>query len=245
MDTSSTSGLLSLIQPFSFACVMSSRPSPQYSDPSQRSEHRPTLPPIRDLFRGKRNRIKALSCPRLIDMFKDELAKSVPSSSRDPRHPSASPHIPFNRLVLSDEVPRYGSHSPAAQSNMTTSTSRSHRGHPHDPRSMIHAIHSRTASDSAGDPERRSGSYYAVHGHGSTNQVQTSGPPGHHYGSQPPITRHPSLPVPGSSSGAIHPSQDVNLFQERTSASHKYECSYCGKGFTRPSSLKVRDLSRG
>lgn len=43
-------------------------------------------------------------------------------------------------------------------------------------------------------------------------------------------------PVPAPSSRVDWATQDINLAM--TSAS-KYECSYCGKGFNRPSSLKV------
>ncbi len=175
--------------------------------------------------------VKFMSC--FFFQPEDELARSVPSAPRDGRHPSASPHIPFNRLALSDDVPRYG--SPAPPSHLNSSASRSH--HPYDQRSVAPPLHGRTLSDS-GDPERRSGSYYSAYGHPSARQIPVNG--GYPYGSQPPVSRHPSLPVPGSVSAANHPLPDPNVTPERPSASHKYECSYCGKGFTRPSSLKVR-----
>jgi hypothetical protein len=42
-----------------------------------------------------------------------------------------------------------------------------------------------------------------------------------------------------SGSGAVVPSGLVAP-EQLSSTSAKYECTYCGKGFTRPSSLKVR-----
>ncbi|KAI0785616.1 hypothetical protein C8Q75DRAFT_794569 [Abortiporus biennis] len=70
----------------------------------------------------------------------------------------------------------------------------------------------------------------------SPRQLPASNLTGGAYGyAQPPSARHPSLPVPGSSSGLPRSSQDAM----QPASPHRYECSYCGKGFTRPSSLKI------
>jgi hypothetical protein len=72
-------------------------------------------------------------------------------------------------------------------------------------------------------------------------------PPPHQGYTSGPIAR---VPPPGypyarsmapsySGSGAVVPSGMVAP-EQSSSTSAKYECTYCGKGFTRPSSLKVR-----
>jgi hypothetical protein len=72
-------------------------------------------------------------------------------------------------------------------------------------------------------------------------------PPPHQGYTSGPIARVPPTGYPYarsmapsySGSGAVVPSGLVAP-EQPSSTSAKYECSYCGKGFTRPSSLKVR-----
>ncbi|KAK7687065.1 hypothetical protein QCA50_009565 [Cerrena zonata] len=193
---------------------MSSRQPPQYTDPNRRSEHRPTLPPIRDLFGP-------------------ELSQTVSGSSHS-RHPSSSPQIPFNSLQISDD-PRYQSHASSSNSRSMTPTPRPYPPYGQDPRASAQYAHGRSSAD----PRHGSSSQYPMYGQVPPVSSRQTGPmPSNAYpysASLPPVSRHPSLPMPGGPGSSAQYAQEP----ERTSSGHRYECSYCGKGFTRPSSLKI------
>ncbi|TCD71247.1 hypothetical protein EIP91_011725 [Steccherinum ochraceum] len=184
---------------------MSQRHSPQYPEQGGRGDNRPTLPPIRDLFR-------------------EELSRSVhaPQGGRYPQ--GGSPHAANRQLLNEDQY-----------ASSATRLSRSYPPYPEETRSASSANHGRNASDSRYGPVHGSPHpQYAQFGHPSTAH---GGYPYH--ASQPPPGRHPSLPGAGSSSGGV--SQDMTSQSTPNSGAqpHRYECTYCGKGFTRPSSLKI------
>ncbi|CAL1707605.1 unnamed protein product [Somion occarium] len=186
---------------------MSSRQPSQYSDPN---EDRPTLPSIRVLFGP-------------------ELSQTVPGTSHS-RHPSSSPQIPFNNLHISDD-PRY----PPGTSRSMTPTPRTYPAYPQDPRANPQYVLGRSSTD----PRHASSSQYQAYGQvPPMSSRQTGAMPSNAYpysASLPPVSRHPSLPMPAGSSSSSHYPQEP----ERMASGHRYECSYCGKGFTRPSSLKI------
>lgn len=163
-----------------------------------------------------------------------ELSQTVSGSSH-PRHPSSSPQIPFNNLHISDD-PRYQTHASSSNSRSMTPTPRPYPQYGQDPRASAHYAHGRSSAD----PRHGSSSQYPMYGQVPPVSSRQTGPmPSNAYpysASLPPVSRHPSLPMPNASSTAVQYAQE----QERISSGHRYECSYCGKGFTRPSSLKVR-----
>ena len=211
---------------------MSQRHSSQHSEQSGRGEHRPTLPPIRDLFRGKSQNFlrRTNMTPRIaltmecFSNFTEELSRSV-HASQVPRYPSGSPHMSASRLAPNEEAYASGGPRPV----------RSFPSYPEDTRSASQSGHARNASDSRYNaPVHGSPAQYASYGHHPS--AHGNGYP--YAASQPQPSRHPSIPIPGSSSGHA---QDAASHSTANPAAqpHRYECSYCGKGFTRPSSLKV------
>ncbi|KAL6310343.1 hypothetical protein BKA93DRAFT_745546 [Sparassis latifolia] len=194
---------------------------PRQSPPpeiSRRGEQRPTLPPIRQLFGT-------------------ELSQSVPPPQA--RQPTSSPHIPFHRLTLQDEERRYASSSPSAgQRSSSLILSHSHPSHHGHPGSSSSGGHLSNPSD----PLYRSQAYdapqqYPPHGlvHPSAYPPQALDRSAMASGTYPystslPAMQQQSIPLPGPSAASLG-----DFSAERLS---KYECGYCGKGFTRPSSLK-------
>ncbi|GBE81097.1 hypothetical protein SCP_0308220 [Sparassis crispa] len=195
---------------------------PRQSPPpeiSRRGEQRPTLPPIRQLFGT-------------------ELSQSVPPPQA--RQPTSSPHIPFHRLTLQDEERRYASSSPSAgQRSSSLISSHSHPSHHGHPGSSSSGGHLSNPSD----PLYRSQAYdapqqYPPHGlvHPSAYPPQALDRSAMASGTYPystslPAMQQQSIPLPGPSAASLG-----DFSAERLS---KYECGYCGKGFTRPSSLKI------
>lgn len=169
-----------------------------------------------------------------------ELSQSIVPSHTSSRHSSASssPRIPIQRLSISDDG------SPGQQpARSSGSSSRSYSSYPEQGRSASPAMQARTASDSAYRPA--SHPPYPAYGHPSAmmprhidpNALATSGYP---YAASQPLPTYPHQgPQPGQGSRGTD-----SLSAERPStAPGRYECSWCGKGFTRPSSLKVSRLS--
>ncbi|KAI0092939.1 hypothetical protein BDY19DRAFT_397512 [Irpex rosettiformis] len=188
--------------------------SHQYKDNSRRDDRRPTLPPIRDIFAA-------------------ELSQTIVPSHNHSSQSSASssPRIGLQRLSLSDDGSSHASSSRAGSSA---------RPHPSfDPgRSSSPALQVRTTSE----PAYRPGVHpaYPPYGHPSAimtrhidpNALATSGYP--YAASQPqPQFAHPN-PQLGPGGRSTDPSAD-----RTSSIPGRYECNWCGKGFTRPSSLKI------
>lgn len=218
------------------------------TDPSGRGEQRPTLPPIRQIF--GRELSKRLLCETYISQYvfeTEELSRSVPPEQ------TRSPHM--SRLSLADEDPRQlsrGASSPAPH-GYAPGTPRSYPSYPDAQRSQqTGSQHPRTSSDPAGYPAYPQG----MTPHPTTMQPYPAG-----YPTQPYGQIHPRAPIPTGSypyAGAQHvqypgltagssrqqyPGGEAG-FGDRSSTS-RYECSYCGKGFTRPSSLRVRTPRAG
>ncbi|OBZ68292.1 hypothetical protein A0H81_11709 [Grifola frondosa] len=120
-----------------------------------------------------------------------------------------------------------------------------------DPRALPHATHPRNASDPAyyshaqphAVPQPHMQYYSQGQGQqqgyyqGQSSQYASRNPiasGSYPYSASQPMMRQP---VPGSSGGPAWAVADPAA-SERPSSS-RYECSYCGKSFTRPSSLKV------
>lgn len=168
-----------------------------------------------------------------------ELSQSVSAQSSS-RHSSASssPHIPFQRLTISDD----GSQAQhAASSRHGIPTSRSYAAYP-DGRPASPAMQMRTSSDSAHRPASQMGpQQYSSYGHHSSimprhidpSALATSGYP---YAASQPLP--PYAPQNPQSMSSTRGSDSASV-ERPTTASGRYECNWCGKGFTRPSSLKV------
>lgn len=225
---------------------------PSSSDPtlSGRGEQRPTLPPIRQIF-GREcsaslvRSIVPLTSP--FSCFPEELARSVPPHQA---RQSASPHL--NRLQLADEDPQRisrGRSSPVPP-GYAPGTPRSFPVYPDPQQQSTPSHHPRGSSDPAVYPPYAQG----VSAHPSVQSYPHGYPP------QYAQVIHPRTPIPTGSypyAGAqtvAHPSMGMvgppgpqhqpypgsdQAVGDRSSTS-RYECSYCGKGFTRPSSLRVR-----
>lgn len=160
------------------------------------------------------------------------MSQTVSGSSHS-RHSSSSPQIPFNNLHISDDH-RYQPHASSSNSRSMTPQPHLYPTYGQDPRTSVQYPQGRSPAD----PRHASSSQYPMYAQVPPVSSRQSGPmPSNAYpysASLPPVSGHPSLrPIPGASAQyAQEP--------ERTSSGHRYECSYCGKGFTRPSSLKVR-----
>lgn len=179
----------------------------------------------------------------------EELARSVPPHQA---RQSASPHL--SRLQLADEDPRSisrGASSPAPP-GYAPGTRRSFPVYP-DQQQPTTSHHPRGSSDPASYPAYAQG----VPAHPSVQSYPHGYPPQY---AQP---NHPRTPIPTGSypyAGAqtvAHPGMGMvgppgpqhqpypgadQTVGDRSSTS-RYECTYCGKGFTRPSSLRVRRRS--
>lgn len=125
---------------------------------------------------------------------------------------------------------------PATRSS--SSSGRSYSGYPDPSRAGSPALQARAASDSSFRPA--SHPPYPAYGYPSAimprhidpSALATSGYP--YAASQPlPQSSHQG-PQPGPGSRGTDSSSD-----RPSTAPGRYECTWCGKGFTRPSSLKV------
>ncbi|KAH8107917.1 hypothetical protein BXZ70DRAFT_21530 [Cristinia sonorae] len=184
---------------------MSRQPSQNADESVGRGEHRPTLPPIRDLFR-------------------EELSRSVHPSQQS-RYTPSSTHHSMNRSA--DET-----YVSSGQRN-----AHSYPSYPEDNRSATQTGHARNTSNTRYTvPGQTLPPQYNQYGHSS--QAQGSNYP---YTPQSSMARHPSLQAPGSSSSGLSQAPDMTsqATANATAQPHRYECTYCGKGFTRPSSLKI------
>lgn len=146
----------------------------------------------------------------------------------------------MSRLQLADEDPRYMPRgaSPAPYPP-APGTPRSYPAYPDMSRSSPSSLHPRNASDPAAYPHSQ-----GIAPHPSVQQTHSHGYPAQYHPRTPiPTGSYPyagSQPMshPGSSmQQQPYPGTDAAA-SDRTSS--RYECSYCGKGFTRPSSLRVR-----
>ncbi|KAJ3552206.1 hypothetical protein NM688_g4273 [Phlebia brevispora] len=113
-----------------------------------------------------------------------------------------------------------------------------HPGYAYGSRSASPAAYARNPPDAAHRPPSQQG--YPGYGHASAlsrhidpNALATSGYP---YAVSQPAPYQAQQPLAGGSSGAGRQGLD-SASGERVSG--RYECSWCGKTFTRPSSLKI------
>ncbi|KAF9820392.1 hypothetical protein IEO21_01401 [Rhodonia placenta] len=192
-------------------------PNRQPPPDPRRDEQRPTLPPIRQLFGS-------------------ELSQAVPPQQS--RQHSTSPQIPFHRLAIADEDRRSRPQSPAAGLRGNASSSQTYPSYQGGPRPSTPG-HLRNASD----PAQRA--IYGAHPHPS--QYANAGHPGF----QPRVPQGTDRIIPASgtypyaASQQAYPSMPIASTSSAgdaaagRSSSSRYECNYCGKGFTRPSSLKI------
>ncbi|KZT70973.1 hypothetical protein DAEQUDRAFT_707717 [Daedalea quercina L-15889] len=206
--------------------IVLSMPSNQQPPPSSdagREQQRPTLPPIRDIF-GR------------------ELSEAVPPQ---PGRPSASPQIPFHRLALTDDASHHRTGSPAPGSRGYTSSSHQlppgYSPTPGQPGTGSHVrtppVSSRPYAYGAPPP---AGQQYIHHGHGqhpsyASHRVSRGEMPTGVYPYATPQSQYPGQPMPVASSSRA----TTEATPPERSTAARYECSYCHKGFTRPSSLKI------
>lgn len=162
-----------------------------------------------------------------------ELSQTIvpPHNHSSQSSASSSPRIGLQRLSLSDDS---ASH---ASSSWTSSSTRPHPsfdpGHSSPP-----ALQARTTSE----PAYRSGVHpaYPAHGHPPVIMTRHIDPnalamSGYPYAASQPM---PQMSHSGSQLGPGGRSTDPSA-DRMSSAPGRYECNWCGKGFTRPSSLKV------
>ncbi|PCH43764.1 hypothetical protein WOLCODRAFT_164706 [Wolfiporia cocos MD-104 SS10] len=191
---------------------MSSHQNHAPSPGSQQGEDRPTLPPIRVLFGNE-----------LSQTILPQHARPAPGSPPTAhRHPG---------LTADDERARRARSPATAGQRGNSLPSRMYSSAPPPPA----AGHARTASDSARyahSQQQQQQQQYAHAGApyalpGASRGVLPSGT--YPYAASQPA--YPAAVAGSSASGAGDPAA-----AERAS---RYECSYCGKGFTRPSSLRI------
>lgn len=151
---------------------------------------------------------------------------------------SASPHIPLQRLALVDDTPQQRSSTPHHRDTATDMRAVPPFARNGSPGSS--APHTGTSSDP---------SYRPVSQHNHPPQYQTP------YPARPPtvMPRHidpnalatsgypyaASLPPPPHPPPTGRMPYDPSTLDRTPNASGRYECGWCGKGFTRPSSLKA------
>ncbi|OSD06897.1 hypothetical protein PYCCODRAFT_1422429 [Trametes coccinea BRFM310] len=184
-------------------------------------------------------------CPQSAK-FLVELSRSVPPQQA---RLGLSPHM--GRLSLADEDPRQmsrGASSPAPR-GYAPGTPQSYPAYPDSQRHQQPVTHHpRNSSDPAAYPAYVHPQNMAPH---PSLQPYPAGYPTQQYGQIHPRTPIPTGSYPYAGSQQMHPgmvagpsgshhqpySGDAGV-ADRSSTS-RYECTYCGKGFTRPSSLKI------
>ena len=228
-----------LLLPYPSVRAMPPRQSSSASDQSGRGEQRPTLPPIRQIFgRAYSPTLLFRSVLTFAALNAEELSRSVPPNQT---RQSSSPSL--TRRQLADEDPRYmsrgGSPAPYAQA---PGTPHSFPAYPDMARPGSSHQHPRNASDPAAYPPYAQG------------MVPHPAMPVQAYPHGYPAQYHPRTPIPTGSypyAGSQPMSHGGSPMQQQAypgteatasdrTTSSRYECTYCGKGFTRPSSLKVR-----
>ncbi|KAH9957922.1 hypothetical protein BC827DRAFT_1269907 [Russula dissimulans] len=190
-------------------------------DETRRGDDRPTLPPIRDLF-GR------------------ELAQPPhPSASGTPAHYSPSSH--FSQLALPDDSPYRGEQG---RSNYSSSHGHAQASAGHGQlRPVAASFHSPQRSQPVvgytGSPTPAARPFVPFQPElqdpmrsGPTTSSRPGSTP-----RAPPPGYYPARPMTQSYSGSSSVIPSGLVGPEQSSA--KYECQYCGKGFTRPSSLKI------
>ncbi|KAG8213713.1 hypothetical protein J3R82DRAFT_10413 [Butyriboletus roseoflavus] len=228
-----------------------------------REEARPTLPPVRDLFRGMS---RPLEGPRSDALYVDELSRSPrPPMNMSPPWIVPGPRVDQNFERSFSRVERRQDSQLDGPGVQRSTPSAAYYSHPTQQR-----YDGRTSSRSS-PPDNLSSSMASYHSQlpsqyhaRSTSQTDQPGashdqntPPGSHlYSNLATQSYHYSYTTAGTSSRGSYPEGYTReQYRESTTApvavevarqpsvtspsSLKYECEYCGKGFTRPSSLKV------
>ncbi|KAF9244947.1 hypothetical protein BU15DRAFT_71305 [Melanogaster broomeanus] len=221
---------------------------------SYREGSRPTLPPVRDLFRDELSRAPRprmdLSPPWVVPGATDQ--DYYRSSSRTERRPDGQLGGPgvqrsssFAGYYPSVAQPRYdGRVPPSSFPKNTVDHLPASQYHPQP----HHLYHARSTSETI---------------RGGPPHDQTTIPGSHAYFNPGPQSYSSSYATPGTSSRAAHygipgpysdsrsqrhhlettagpsPSEVSHQPSASLPSTLKYECDYCGKGFTRPSSLKI------
>lgn len=207
-----------------------------------REEGRPTLPPVRDLFREE------LSCsPRPPVTSTPPWIVPSTSSERDPyrRPPQANSCFQSSSTTLSSQE----RHDPRVASLPYNNPI----GRDNSPISHYHPQHRHIRQECAPfDVSQRRPSHDQVCPPSGSHMYFDQSPPPYPGSSCPPVAgmsaRHASL-VPYPDSRTQPQRRDPLVGSSTSETSHnsptssvstmKYECMYCGKGFTRPSSLKI------
>ncbi|KAA1476089.1 hypothetical protein DENSPDRAFT_492841 [Dentipellis sp. KUC8613] len=213
------------------------------------SEYRPTLPPIRDIFRSELSQpphpLHASSGP------------SASSAHRSQQYDD-SPHLPLPRGMPQPYDPRPNTpnapgypHSlpPFQQSTAPPYPGRLPTPSPTSRRSSIPGGRSFSMSDPHQYSQQPYGTQwtqqavappYAAHGQPMPNVHPAMHPNAYasssRAGQYPAMSQAAPSMTQGSADRIVYP---AGMPERPPSSSAKYECNYCGKGFTRPSSLKI------
>ncbi|KAJ7282999.1 hypothetical protein C8J57DRAFT_1297240 [Mycena rebaudengoi] len=236
---------------------------------ARRSHDRPVLPPIRDLFRELSSsrappESPALTLARLrVSDDEDRPPYSRPTSARPPSRSNPNPSTfvyPQHQSTRYNTVPAVHDRS-RSSSNVPHASPYPGPEFQHSPRSMSYDTYQ--APLLAAHPQHRNiiSTYDPRHARGPQPPVGYGVPPM----GQPPMSPYYARTQPSSSvmPPAISTSHNPGRSEDEdrtpiaryqasglvgfgppeasTSATSlsKYECNYCGKGFTRPSSLKI------
>ncbi|KAK7005677.1 hypothetical protein R3P38DRAFT_1713631 [Favolaschia claudopus] len=221
------------------------------SSGSRRSHDRPVLPPIGDLFRELSSRVPpespamTLARLRVSDEEGSRLSyshqpHSRPSSTRPPSRSSTDPYSQPTRAPSRSSHAPHASHpdyqtAPSRTMSYDRATYPPHSSSPH-----LHQASGLPAYDPRNDPRAARPPidynspvmqpYYARPGDTLPPTISTG-----FYG--PRVGEDDRTPVarfqPSGMLGFASPDASTS------GAQSKYECTYCGKGFTRPSSLKI------
>lgn len=216
-----------------------SQQSSQYGDSAQR-DRRPTLPPIREMFGGTRTGLCVMNLRGLLNVCAAELSQPVAHhhSQGRPSSSSTSQQMPRGGQTVDDRVPRAHGHGGAPPPGGQQLPP----GYPNYPASGVPAAQPRNPADATYRPSSQHGYPSYSHPpplprHIDPNALATSGYP--YAVSQPQYTMPQTMG--GPSSGVGRGAQDGAA---SGTIPGRYECDWCGKGFTRPSSLKVSSGSR-
>ncbi|KAI6046028.1 hypothetical protein EDC04DRAFT_1864761 [Pisolithus marmoratus] len=206
-----------------------------------REEGRPTLPPVRDLFREE------LSCSPRPPVTSPPWIVPSTSGERDPyrRPPQINSCFQPSSITSSSQERR--------DTRVTSLPYNNPVGRDSSPTPAYHSQHRHVRQEYAPfDASQRRPSHDQVSPLSGSHVYFDQSPPPYIGSSCPPVAgmsaRHASL-VPYSDSRTQHQRRDLLAGSSTLETSSnsptssvstmKYECVYCGKGFTRPSSLKI------
>ncbi|KAJ4483194.1 hypothetical protein J3R30DRAFT_1743411 [Lentinula aciculospora] len=233
------------------------------SSSGRRSTDRPTLPPIRDLFGNELNRLRITDDDNVSAYYQvnEEEFDLRTHYIRQPQHLNDYPQRPYQSTTRSSHpssgVSSAESYTPFS-SHHTSDEREQHR-------SSLHLTHSEYDPRNVSAPDHRY-STRAPPVPAPDYRYPTIGPPSNHSSTSPIPTRdflhstgrrtypadldyptHSRVPIAPENWGKLEEAGHSSLrvpprsgdLPSTVALPAKYECSHCGKGFNRPSSLKI------